>query len=76
VAVATINTVIADVMLVTKLDGLLTLNPLAGVPRRTIQFRSHPKSSYQDENRAVDRKLCERVGAVMKNLWHRRSFSP
>src|SRR5688572_32426445 len=63
-------------MLMTKLDRLLTLDPLAGVPRRTIQLRSYPKSGYQNKNGAVDRQLCERVGAVMKNLWHRRRFNP
>jgi hypothetical protein len=75
VTVATIHTVITHVMFVTKLDWLLAFHPLPRVPRRTIQFRGHPERGHENKNRAVDRQLRECVCAVMKNLWHRRSFA-
>jgi hypothetical protein len=34
--IAAINAIVADVVLMTKLDRLLAFNPLARVPRRTI----------------------------------------
>jgi hypothetical protein len=73
VAITTIQTIVADMMFVTELDGLLAFDPLPGVPGRTIQFRGHPKGGEQNKNRAIDRGLRECVRAVMKNLWHRRS---
>jgi hypothetical protein len=75
VAIAAIQTVVTDVVLMTKLDGLLALNPLTGIPRRTIQFRGDPKRGHENKHRAVYRQFREGVGAVMKNLRHRRSFA-
>jgi hypothetical protein len=74
VAVATIDTIVADVMLVAKLDWLLSLNPLAGIPGRAIELSRNPKQSHQNKHSAIDRQLCQRVCAVMKNLWHCRSL--
>jgi hypothetical protein len=74
-AVAAIQPIVADVMLVTKLDGLLPFDPLASVPGRAIQFRRHPQSGNKDKDGPVDRQFRERVCTVMKNLWHRRSFA-
>ena len=74
-AVAAINTIVAHVVLMTKLDGLLAFNPLPCVPGGTIQLRGHPQRSDQDKNGAIDGELREGVRAVMKNLWHRRSFA-
>jgi hypothetical protein len=74
-AVAAINAVVADVVLVTKLDRLLSLNPLPGVPGRTVQFRGYPQRRDENENRPINRQLGERVRTVMKNLWHRRRFA-
>ncbi len=70
-AIATIQTIIPGMMLVTKLNRLLPLNPLPRVPGRAIQFRGHPERGNQDKNRAIDRQLRERVCAVVKNLGHR-----
>jgi hypothetical protein len=76
-AVAAINAIVADVMLVAKLDRLLALHPLSGVPGRTIQLRSYPKCSHENKNCAINRQLGEGVRAVVKNLWHRsRSAIP
>ena len=75
VTIAAIQSIVSDVVLMTKLDWLLALDPLPRVPGRTVQLRSHPKRGEQNKNRAVDRSLRECVRAVMKNLWHRRSFA-
>ena len=41
--VAAIDAVVADVMLMTELDWLLSFDPLAGVPGRTIQLDGDPQ---------------------------------
>jgi hypothetical protein len=46
VAVTAINAVIADVMFVTELDGLLTLDVLTGVPAGAIDLSRDPKRGY------------------------------
>lgn len=74
-AVAAIDPVVADVMLMTELYRLLPFDPLAGVPGRTIDFSADPKCCKQDENGAENAELGERVGAVVKDLWHRRRFA-
>ena len=74
-AVAAIDAVIADVMFVTELDGLLNLNPLAGVPGRTADFGKNPQRCYQNKDGSEDRRLRQTVRAVMKNLGHRRSLA-
>jgi hypothetical protein len=71
VTVTTIQAIVADMMFMTKLDGLLAFNPLAGVPGRAIQFRAYPKRRQQNKNCTIDRQLREGVRAVMKNLGHR-----
>ena len=75
VAVAAIQTVVADVVLVTKLHRLLAFDPLPRVPGRAIQFRRDPQRRHENENSAIDRELRECVCTVMKNLGHRRSFA-
>ncbi len=75
VTVAAIDAVVADVMFVTKLDRLLTLNPLAGVPGRAIKLSRDPQQRDENKHGAIDRQLRERVGAVMKNLRHRENLS-
>ena len=75
VAVAAIDAVVADMMLMTKLDRLLALNPLAGVPGRAIQLSRDPQQRNQNKNRTIDGQLCQRVCAVMKNLRHRENLS-
>ena len=73
--VATVDTIVADVMFMTELDRLLPLHPLARVPRRTIQFDRDPQSGNNDEESAIDRNLSERICTVMEDLWHRRRLS-
>jgi hypothetical protein len=72
VAVTTIDAVIADVVLMTELNWLLSLDVLAGVPAGTQNLRSDPKRCKQNEGGAENRRAREIVGAVTKNLWHRR----
>jgi len=74
-AVTTIDTVVTNVMFMTELNRLLPFDPLTGVPGRTIQLNCDPKQSNNYENRAINRNLCERVGAVMEDLWHPRVSS-
>jgi len=72
VAVATIDTVVADVMFVTELDRLLFFDPLSGVPGRTIQLNRDPQQRDTNKNGAVDRDFRQRVRTVMEDLGHRR----
>ncbi len=72
-AITAVNAVIADVVFVTELDGLFALDPLPCIPGRAVDFGGHPKGCEQDKNGTKDRCARQRVGAVMKDLWHRRS---
>ena len=78
VTVSTIDAVIADVMFVAELNWLLALDPLAGIPAGTIDFRGDPQSRQQNENGAEDCGSRQVVRAVTKNLWHRvgQAFLP
>ena len=82
VTVTAIDAVVADVMFMTELNGLLTFDPLSGVPGGTIQLNSHPQQSDDYENSAINRDFRQRVSAVMEDLWHycgracRALFSP
>jgi|SRR6266567_2170665 len=71
-AIATIDAIVADVMLVTELDWLLALDPLTGVPSGSGDLCRYPKRREQDKNRAVDRGPRQIVRAMTENLWHRR----
>ena len=59
-------------MFMAELDGLLSLDPLAGIPGRAVQFDSNPERGDKNKYGAIDRDFGQRVGAVMKDLWHRR----
>jgi len=72
VTVAAIDAVVTGVMFMTELYGLLAFDPLTGVPPGTIQLNSDPQQSNDYENSAINRDLRQRVGAVMKDLWHYR----
>jgi hypothetical protein len=82
VTVAAIDAIVTDVMFMTELNGLLTFDPLAGVPGGTIQLDSDPKQSDDYEHSAINRDFRQRVRAVMEDLWHycgracRALFSP
>jgi hypothetical protein len=73
VAIAAIDTIIANVMLMTKLDWLLALDPLARVPSRASDFCRDPKGGEQNKDRAVNRGPRQVIRAVTENLWHRRN---
>jgi hypothetical protein len=72
VTVATIDAVVANVVFVTELDWLLFLDPLTGVPRRTVQLNGDPQQRNPNKNGAVDRDFRQRVRTVMEDLGHRR----
>ena len=59
-------------MFMTELDWLLFFDPLAGVPRRTIQLNSDPQQRDTNKNSAIDRDFRQRVRTVMEDLWHCR----
>src|SRR5690348_587361 len=65
-------------MFVTELDRLLPFDPLTSVPGRAVQLNSDPQQSNNYEYSAINRNLCQRVSAVMEDLWHycRALFSP
>ena len=69
-AVTAIDAVVADVMFVTELNWLLTLNPLSRVPGRTVDRSRHEECGNQYEDRTEYADLRQRIGAVMENLWH------
>jgi hypothetical protein len=54
VAIAAIDAVVAYVMLVAKLDWLLTLDPLSSVPGGTIDLCRYPKHGEQNEDSTKD----------------------
>ena len=72
VTVTAIDAVVPDVMFVTELNWLLALDVLAGVPARAINLSRHPERSEENKDRAEDRGPRQVIGAVTKNLWHRR----
>jgi hypothetical protein len=53
--VTTVDTIIANVMFVTELNGLLSFQPLTRVPCGSIQLDRSPESCNDDEYRAIDR---------------------
>ena len=66
--VAAIDTIVADVVLVTELNRLLSFNPLSGIPRRAVQLCGGPQCGNDHEGGSVDRNFRKRVGAVMEDL--------
>jgi len=76
VAIAAINAVVARMVLVRKLHGLLALVERTRIPRRAIDLGDCPRHEQQDEDRAEDAQLSERVGAAMKNLRHGQYLIP
>jgi hypothetical protein len=72
VTVTAVDAVVADVMFVTELDRLLSFDPLTRIPGRTIELDSDPEQSNNYEESSIDRNLCQRVSAVMEDLWHCR----
>jgi len=75
VTVAAIYSIITDVMFVAKLHGLLAFHPLARIPRRAIDLGRNPKRGQKNEDGSKNTHLRQSIGAVMEDLWHRRSFA-
>src|ERR1044071_5597498 len=73
--VAAVDAVIADVVLVTELDWLLTLDVRAGVPARSVDLGGDEQSGDQNKYSAEDCGARQIVCAVTENLWHRRRRS-
>jgi hypothetical protein len=57
-------------MLMTELDWLLALDPLAGVPTRPGDLCRDPKACEQNEDGAINRGPRQIVRAMTENLWH------
>lgn len=70
-AVTAIDSVIANVMLVTELNWLLAREESLGVIRRSIEFKQHPYEDGGKEDRTEDRRLGNEVGASIEDLPHR-----
>lgn len=70
VAITTVDAVVADVVLMTELDWLLALDPLAGVPTRSSNLCRDPKGRKQNKDGAVNRSSGQIVRTVTENLWH------
>jgi len=75
-AIAAINTVVADVVLVTELDRLLAIDECVRIPGRTVDFRKGPTSRPENENHPEDGHARKCIRASMKDLWHRCAFRP
>src|SRR5215212_3024394 len=68
VAVAAVDAVVADVVLVRELDGLLHLDELARVVGGAVDLGEHPERGGDEEDAAEDADLGDGVGAVVENL--------
>ena len=73
-AVTAIDAVITDVVFVAELDGLLSFDPLAGVPARPSDLGRDPQCCEQNKDGAVNRGPRQIVRAMTENLWHRRKI--
>ena len=74
VAVTAVNPVVARVVLVAELNGLLTLDVLPRVVRRTVNLGDNPDHREEDKDRSENTQLRERISAVMENLRHSRTL--
>src|SRR5947209_13944032 len=68
VAVAAVNPVVADVVLVRELYGLLALDVLARVVGRAVDLGQNPERGGDDEEAAEDAHLGDGVGSAVENL--------
>ena len=67
-AVPAVDAVVARVMLMRELHGLLARDEGPRVVRRTLDFSERPRNEGENDDRAVDANLGNRVRAAMKNL--------
>jgi hypothetical protein len=69
-AVATINSIISDMVLVAELDRLCAGDPGLGDIRRAIDGGDYPTHTQEEKNGDQDTDFGNRIGARMKNLCH------
>jgi hypothetical protein len=72
VTIAAIYSVIANVVLMTELNGLLARNVRLSVIRGAVEFQQQPDDYGDEEDRAEDADFGDEIGASMKDLAHRR----
>ena len=70
-AVAAVNSVIADVVFVAELNGLLTREESLGVVRGSVKLQQHPDGYADKKYSAEDCNLRNKVRASIKDLSHR-----
>jgi len=70
-AVAAIYSVIANVVLVTKLNRLLAREEGLGVIRGSVEFKQHPDQDSGEKHGTEDGRLRDKVGASIEDLPHR-----
>jgi hypothetical protein len=70
VAVATINSVVTDMMLVTELNGLLAGDLSLSDVRRAINRSQKPKHDAQEKETAENAHLGDGIGAGVEYLGH------
>jgi hypothetical protein len=70
-AVATIDTIVAHVVLVAELNRLFARKEGLGIVRRAIELEQHPDEDCHEKDRAEDRRLRDKVGASIEDLPHR-----
>ena len=73
-AVATIDSVVSDVMFVTELHGLFACKECLCVIRGPVKLKKHPECDAAEEDCPEDRRPRDEVGASMKSLAH--NFGP
>ena len=72
VAVPAIDSVVGNVVLVTEWNGLLPRDVDVGIISRLVHGKNQIPQPSQDEDRAIDRHLGDRVRAAMEDLRHRK----
>jgi len=70
-AIAAIYSVIANVVLVTKLNRLLAREECLGVIGRPVKLKKHPDQNCGEKDGAKDGRLRDKVGASIEDLPHR-----
>jgi hypothetical protein len=74
VAIAAVDSVVARMVFMAKLDRLFAIYVCAGDPGRTVDLRNGPNCGYYDKDRSEDSNFSQRISAVMKDLRHLRAF--
>jgi hypothetical protein len=72
VTVATVDSVVADVMLVAELHRLFPREERLSVIRRSIELEQHPQQNGGEKDGAKNARPCDKIGAALKSLAHFR----